>query len=151
MYLFRLLLAIWGFGLIGTIGELLLLEHFDGALQTIPLALLAIGVMSSMWYVWRRTGVSLRAFEGTLVLFAVSGAAGLFLHYRGNVEFEKERDAALHGVGLFWHSITGATPTLAPGTMVFLALIGLAVTIADPRRPPGSAGDPFRGADSRAH
>ena len=133
MYLFRLLLAIWTLGLVGTIGELLLLEHFDGALQTIPLVVLALGVAASGWFVRRRSAASLQAFRATLVVFAISGALGLFLHYRGNVEFEKERDPALRGIRLFWEAITGATPALAPGTMVFLAAIGFAAIIADPR------------------
>lgn len=151
MYLFRLLLAIWSFGLLGTIGELLLLEHFDGVLQSIPLALLGLGAAASVWFLRRRNRVSLRAFEATLGLFALSGAVGLFLHYRGNVEFELERDPSLRGIQLFWHAITGATPALAPGTMVFLALIGLALMIADPRRGLASGGPPFRGAAQDAH
>ena len=146
MYLFRLLLAIWGFGLIGTTGELLLLEHFDGLLQVIPLAVLAIGFATSIWYVLRPGHASLKAFQVTLGLFAVSGLVGLFLHYRGNVEFERERDPTLHGLQLFWHAITGATPALAPGTMVFLALIGVAIMLANPVMPlpPRPPGPPFR-------
>jgi hypothetical protein len=75
----------------------------------------------------------------------VSGLVGLFLHYRGNVEFERERDPSLHGFPLLWHAITGATPTLAPGTMVFLALIGVAMLLASPNistRPPFRTGAP---------
>lgn len=154
MYLFRLLLAIWSFGLFGTIGELLLLEHFDGVLQSIPLVFIAIGMVTSIWFVRSASRASIKAFELTLVVFALSGAAGLFLHYRGNVAFEKERDPALNGVHLMWEAIRGATPALAPGTMVFLALIGVAVMLADPRQPlrsPGPPGPPFRGAAHEAH
>ena len=140
MYLFRLLLAIWTLGLLGTLAELFLLEHFDGALQSIPLVMLALGAVVSAWYASRRNRASLRAFEATLVVFAIGGALGLVLHYRGNVEFEKERAPELHGWSLFWHAITGATPALAPGTMTFLAAIGFAVIIADPRGQPGRAG-----------
>jgi len=153
MYLFRLLLAIWGLGLIGTTGELLLLEHFDGALQLIPLAVLAVGFAISIWYVLSPGRGSLKAFEMTLVLFAVSGLIGVLLHYRGNVEFERERDPTLHGFQLFWHSITGATPALAPGTMIFLASIGVAMILANPVNPsrPGPPRPPFRTGASTPH
>jgi hypothetical protein len=55
---------------------------------------------------------------------------GLVLHYLGNVEFEKERDATLRGLPLLWASLTGATPALAPGAMILLGLIGYALTVA---------------------
>ena len=146
MYLFRLLLAIWGFGLVGTIGELLLLEHFDGALQLVPLVVLAVGLATSIWYLTRPGLASLKAFEMTLVLFAASGLIGLFLHFRGNVQFERERDPTLHGFQLFAHAIMGATPALAPGTMIFLASIGVAMLLAKPvmpARPPFRTGAPM--------
>jgi hypothetical protein len=137
MYLSRLLLAIWFVGVLGTTAELLLLEHFDGALQMIPLALFATGLAIGAWYAARPDSASLAAFRAVLVLFAVSGVVGLYLHYRGNVEFERERDATLGGVQLVWNALTGATPALAPATMALLALIGYAVTVARtaPNRP----------------
>lgn len=130
MYLSRLLLAIFFFGLIGTATELLLLGHFDGVLQFIPLVLITIGLVAVVWYGSRPSHTSLKAFRGTLVLFAISGLLGLYLHYRGNVEFEKERDATVGGFRLFWEAMTGATPALAPGAMILLAAIGYAAVVA---------------------
>jgi hypothetical protein len=66
-------------------------------------------------------------------LYAASGLLGLFFHYRGNAEFELERDASLGGLALFWESITGATPALAPGSMVLLAAVGYAAIKAGAR------------------
>jgi hypothetical protein len=54
----------------------------------------------------------------------------MWLHYSGNVEFEKETDSALGGWKLFWSAMTGATPAMAPGTMTLLALIGFCLTLA---------------------
>jgi hypothetical protein len=60
------------------------------------------------------------------MLFAVvSGLAGHWLHYRGNVEFEREMYPDRAGVELFTESMTGATPVLAPGTMTVIGLLGL--------------------------
>jgi hypothetical protein len=61
-----------------------------------------------------------------MALCVVAGAVGVWLHYRGNVEWELERDASLGGVRLFWEAIRGATPALAPGALSQLGLLGLA-------------------------
>jgi hypothetical protein len=60
-----------------------------------------------------------------MLLFAAAGLAGLFFHYQGNVEFERERNPDKRGFALFAAAMTGATPALAPGTMVLLGSIGL--------------------------
>jgi hypothetical protein len=57
---------------------------------------------------------------------AVSGVVGQVLHFLGNWEFEVESDATLGTWKLFTESMMGATPTLAPGTMVLLAAVGYA-------------------------
>jgi hypothetical protein len=134
MYLERVLLAIFFFGLLGTTAELLLLGHFEDALQFIPLVLVAVAFVTLAWYALRPAQAALRAFQGVLWLFVASGVGGLYLHYRGNVEFERERDSSLSGVRLFWEAITGATPALAPGSMILLAAIGFAAIVAARRQ-----------------
>lgn len=134
MYLPRLLLAIWMFGVAGTATELLLLEHFEGLSQQVPLLLFAVGLATGTWYARRPTPASLRAFQATLAAFALGGAAGLWLHFRGNMEFELETYPGLRGLDLLWETVRGATPTLAPGTMIVLAAIGYAATVARSRQ-----------------
>jgi hypothetical protein len=132
MYLYRLLMAIFALGLLGTAMELLLLEHFEDALQFIPLVLIGLGLGVATWY-WRsRSAASSKAFRGTIALFALAGLVGVFLHYRGNVEFEKERAPELSGLRLVWEALRGATPALAPGSMILLAAIGYAAMKARP-------------------
>jgi hypothetical protein len=67
-----------------------------------------------------------------MVLFVVSGALGLLLHFKGNVTFELEMEPSVSGWPLIWAALRGATPALAPGTMVQLGLIGLAYTYHHP-------------------
>lgn len=126
MYVYRLLLAIFGFGLLGTAAELLLLEHYEDALQLIPLGLIVLGVAVAVWLWTSGSERAARALRATIALFALSGIVGLILHYRGNVEFERERAPELQGLALFWEAIRGATPALAPGSMILLAAIGYA-------------------------
>ena len=68
-----------------------------------------------------------------MILFVLSGLVGLILHYQGNAEFELEMYPSLNGLELFWEAIRGATPTLAPGTMIQLGLLGWVYTIRHPQ------------------
>ena len=136
MYLQRVLLAIWVFGLLGVAAELVLLEHYEDFRQLIPFVVIAIGLVAAGWLLARPGRAASRAFGSVVALLALSGLIGLILHYRGNVEFERERDPALGGVSLIWESLTGATPALAPGTMIRFAFIGYAVLVS--RRPSGA-------------
>jgi len=136
MYLRRVLLAIWVFGLLGVAAELVLLEHYEDLKQLIPFAVIAIGLVVVAWFVARPGPVAIRAFASVVALFGLSGLIGLILHYSGNAEFERERDPGIAGMSLVWESLTGATPALAPGTMILFAFIGYAVLVS--RRPPGA-------------
>ena len=58
--------------------------------------------------------------------------AGFVLHFKGNLEFELERDSGLAGIALVWKVLRGATPALAPGALVQLGLLGLVFTHRHP-------------------
>ena len=126
------LLTTFVLGVLGVAAELLLIEHFEDPWQFAPLGLFALSLLVLAWYAVQRGRASLRAFQGVMLLFAASGAIGLWLHYAGNMEFELERDATLDGFALLRESLMGATPALAPGTMVLLAAVGLAYTFRHP-------------------
>ena len=78
------------------------------------------------------SSATVRAIQVVMLLFLVAGGLGVVLHFEGNAEFELERMASLTGFDLFKASVMGATPTLAPGTMVQLALVGLLYTYQHP-------------------
>jgi hypothetical protein len=133
----RLLLALVGIGAAGLEVELLLLEHWDSAVQYTPLVLLGV-VLAAVLLVWRRpSSATVRFFQVVMALCVVAGVVGIVLHYRGNVEFELEHEP-LHGWKLFWEAIRGATPALAPGAMAQLGLLGLVYCYRHPalRRDP---------------
>ncbi len=126
-------MAILLMGLLGTGVELLLLEHTEGFWQWVPLFLIAIGVIVSCWAVLYPGRRNIRVLQGTMILFLLSGLVGFILHYQGNTEFELEMYPSLKGMELFWEAIQGATPTLAPGTMIQLGLLGLVYTHRHPQ------------------
>jgi hypothetical protein len=128
----RALLVILVFGSVGTGAELLLLEHTEDFWQRTPLFLMAGGLLVLGWYGATRQVASLRAFQATMVLFVLNGGVGVVLHYRGNVEFELEMHPGTGGLDLFREAMMGATPALAPGTMILLGLLGLVYTFRHP-------------------
>jgi hypothetical protein len=128
-----ILLAALVSGLLGLGAELLLLEHFEDWRQKLPLALLSLGLLVLIWHGIDRRAAPVRALQMLMVVFIAAGAIGATLHYQGNVEFELELRPSLSGFELFRRSMMGATPALAPGSMIQLALIGLAYTYRHPR------------------
>jgi hypothetical protein len=126
------LLAILLFGMAGTGTELILIGHDEDAWQWIPLVLLGIGILTTVGMLATRhrqaTGMT-RWFRANMVLLMLSGALGSVLHYRANREFKLEMDPSMSGWSLFLGVIRAkAPPSLAPGTLVLLGLVGLATT-----------------------
>ena len=119
------LLAVLAVGVIGMGTELLLLGHAETFQQQIPLALLALGAVTSGWHAVAPRPATVRALQVAMTLFVISGVAGVWLHFQGNVEFELEMYPAMQGIELVQKTLTGATPVLAPGSMALLGLIGL--------------------------
>lgn len=125
--------------LVGTVTELLLLEHFEDAWQWAPIVLLGGSLVTLGGYALERGPRSLNVLRVLMVLCVASGAVGVLLHYQGNVEFELEMYPDLAGWTLFRDSMMGATPALAPGAMVQIGLVGLAWTFRHPALQPKGA------------
>jgi hypothetical protein len=128
----RILLLLVLVGALGLGLELLLLEHFEDVLQWTPLVLLGMVIVVTLVVTKRPTRRAIRIFQGLMLLCVGAGVLGVYLHYRGNVEFEREGAPARRGLALFWEAIRGATPALAPGALGQLGLIGLASTFRHP-------------------
>jgi len=122
----RFLLLLYVMGIVGTAADLLLTGHFEDLWQLAPLALIAISAGVVIWLVSIGSRSSLRAHQATMALFIVSGFLGTFFHLKANIEFEAEMYPGLAGFELYWKAIQGASPpSLAPGAMIALGLLGL--------------------------
>ena len=132
--LFTLLIV----GLLVTGIDLMLLDHHEDVWQLIPLVLIGLALLVIVWHAARRTVTSLRALQAVMVLFIGAAAAGIVLHYRGNMEFQLELDPTLSSWELFNKVIRAkAPPAAAPSVMAQLGLIGLIYAFRHPllRRP----------------
>ena len=116
----------------GLVLELFLLEHFEDVWQWVPFAILAAGLAAGTAVARRPTRATLRAFRAVMALAIGAGVLGLYLHYAGNAEFELESEPTARGLRLFWLSVRGATPVLAPGALAQLGLLGLVYAFRHP-------------------
>lgn len=129
----RILLGILLLGVIGMSAELFLLKHTEDASQWIPLMLNDLAVVMSAIVVFKPSNGTIRLFQLVMLLMIISGAVGIYLHLRANMEFQLEMDATLTGWALLKKSVVAkAPPALAPGVMMQLGLIGLAYTFKHP-------------------
>ena len=137
MVLERLRLWIVGIivlGLIGTMTELLLLEHDEQALQFVPLVLMVLGAVTLAWHAMAKSTASLRALQIVMGLFVLSGFAGMAAHFNGSMEYQLELNPDLSMAELLDKIIHAkAPPLLAPGMMIQLGLLGLAYAYTDLR------------------
>ena len=134
----RLVLIVLTLGIAGVGFELILLEHMEDNWQWVPLVLLAIAFPASIWLILTPGSSIVRGFQILMGLFVLSGFIGQWLHISGNVEFELEMYPSRKGLELVWEALGGATPALAPGTMIMLGLLGLVACLRHPDL--GSAG-----------
>jgi len=131
----RVLLAVLAIGIVGASTDLVLLGHFEETLQLIPLILLGLAFIVLAWQAIHRRRASVRALQVLMILFVIAGVAGLFLHYRGSMEFQLEVNPELAGLELFLKVVRAkAPPALGPGAMIQLGLLGLAYAYRYPMR-----------------
>lgn len=127
--LVQVILAALLFMSLGIVLELFLIGHYEDVLQLIPILCVGISILLVLVLAFRRTNFVMKLFRSILIITALSGFYGTFLHLRANYEFELEMKPGAEGWDLFRESLSGALPALAPGSMIALALIGYSYLI----------------------
>ena len=131
-------------GMAGSLADLLLIEHHEDRVQLVPIALLGAGIASCVLHLLVGRRATLRALQAVMVAFGIAGMIGVYMHFRGNREFALER--GMEGGALFWDSIHGVPPVLAPAAMVYLGLLGLVHAHAAGSGAAGARSRPGAGA-----
>lgn len=144
----RYLLVVLIMAFPGTGIELLLIGHTEDWPQLIPLVALGLGLIWTLVLVARPSRAAVQQFRVLMGLFTIAGAAGVILHYRGNMEFELEMRSTMAGFELIWNSLTGATPALAPGSLSLLGLLGLIAMYNHPAAIPASGTESTSGRET---
>jgi hypothetical protein len=136
-----LLLALLALGLSGTGAELVAFEHFEDAWQAVPIGLIAVALAMVLWNAAAPPRGSVRLFQILMVAFLAAGVLGVYLHFQGNLEFQLEIDPDQSRWDLFNKVIHAkAPPSLAPGSMAQLGLLGLIWSYRHPALARSSAG-----------
>ena len=121
-----ILAAVLMFGMAGLLAELALIAHYEDVAQLIPIALLTAGLFVLSAELMLARGWTQLLLQLTMVLFVASGALGVYFHFQGSREFQVEMDPQMRGTTLVWHVLRAKSPpTLAPGSMVQLGILGL--------------------------
>ena len=122
----RVILGVLVLGMTGLLTELALLAHYADFKQQIPLLLMAAGLAAIIIDLAVSRTWSGRFVQLTMVLFITAGFLGMYFHYQGSREFQIEMDPAMSGMNLMWHVLQAKSPpTLSPGTMVQMGILGL--------------------------
>jgi uncharacterized membrane protein len=128
----RWVLVILVLGLLGTVTELVLLEHYEQPLQFVPLVLIVAAVSVLWWEFRRRDLASRRATQIVMALFVLAGFVGFAAHFRGAAEYQLELNPDMSNWELLEKILRAkAPPLLAPGMMLQLGLLGLAYVFSD--------------------
>ena len=130
----RWILGVLVLGLLGTVTELVLLEHYEQPLQFVPLVLIAAAVAVLIWEFRQHDAASRRAVQIVMALFVLAGFVGFVAHFYGSAEYQLELNPEMSNWELMEKVLRAkAPPLLAPGMMLQLGLLGLAYMFSDSR------------------
>lgn len=122
----KVIVAVLILGMAGLLAELALISHYEDAAQVIPIALLAAGLLVVVADMALRRSWTQVLIQLTMVLIVAAGLLGVYFHFNGSREFQLEMDPQMRGTSLVWHVLRAKSPpTLAPGSMVQLGILGL--------------------------
>ena len=120
----QLITLLLGLTMVGTFLELLFIEHHESWTQSIPVVLIGLSGISFLTLVLRQSVWIKRTFLLLMVACFFSGFLGIYFHLLANYEFELEIHPNQGGWPLFLEMLSGALPSLAPGNMIGIAILG---------------------------
>ncbi len=136
----RFLLVLAGSLCIGTVVDLLLVEHRQDLVQFIPFILSGLGLIAVAAALFRPQRTTLRALQIVMVLNILGSLFGVYEHVEYNMAFALEIRPNTTTSAAFWAALSGANPLLAPGILALAAIIALAATYYHPALEDATAG-----------
>ncbi len=116
---------------VGSVVELLFLNHTREPLQWTPIILIALGIVLDVMMLVRPTTGMLKAFRVGMWIIVLGGAVGMVVHVTGNLE-------GMRQISNFWQSLKeglgGRNPFLAPGILSMAGILALAAGYHYPAR-----------------
>ena len=112
----------------GTLLELSLVNHTEGAIQWSAFVLAGIGLLVTLGVLARRGPVTVSLLRWCMFLVIVGSLFGIYQHVSNNIAFEREIQSNATWSHLMWKGLSGANPLLAPGTLAVAGLLSLVGT-----------------------
>jgi hypothetical protein len=128
----QFLLVMTALVLLAALAELWLEDHTGEALQIAPFVLCGAGLIAVGAALLRPQRATLIALRVAMVPLALGGMVGIGLHLLNNFEFAREIRPNAATSDLVWAAFKGANPLMAPGVLVFAALLAIAATYYHP-------------------
>ncbi len=132
------LLGLAAFIMVGTIGELMLEEHWEDAIQLLPFILCALSFLAIVMVLARPERATLLLMRWIVGVTFVGSLFGIFEHVEHNYGFALEIQPNAVTSTLVWKALSGANPLLAPGILAFAALLALAASYYHPALRPST-------------
>ncbi len=131
---FRLFLLIVVEGLcVGTVIELWLAKHIKLREQLIPFVLCGIGFLSVLAVLVRPGRITIWFMRRVMIVIILGSLLGMYFHLSSNFELESEIQSATAATSdIFFASLMGAAPVLAPGLLALAGTLALAATYYHP-------------------
>jgi hypothetical protein len=126
------LLLVSAFILLGTIVELILVEHTEELLQWVPFILSGLGIMFILVFRLNPSPLKIYILRSVMTVLAVGCLYGIYLHFIGNFEFSAEIHPNYTFAENFAAALMGASPMMAPGILFLAALLAVAGTYRHP-------------------
>lgn len=128
----QFLLSVAAFIFIGTIFELILLEHTEEILQWIPFVVssIGLGIIVVAWYIPKM--IIFKILRWIMFGVTLSSFVGVYLHFSGNLAFTREINPSFTLAESLWPAMKGSYPLLAPGILFLAGILSLAATYQHP-------------------
>lgn len=113
-------------GIVVMAADLILIGHYAGTNQLIPLVLAGAGLVALGWTGIRPGLLAVRVVQFVMLCFVGAGIIGVTLHVKANTIAVREKTPAIAWRDLVSQSLAStAPPPLSPGLMAQLGLLGL--------------------------
>jgi hypothetical protein len=125
----RLVAGLTVLGLLAVAVELWLIEHVTSASQLVPVVVLPVAAALLVPLAIGMEPPNALALRAMLGLVVAAGLFGVALHLYESWEFQAEIDPSLGAAARAWAALRAQSPpSLAPGQIALLGLLGLAAT-----------------------
>ncbi len=128
----RFLLGLSGFLLLGTLGELIAIQHTQEPLQLVPFVLCGLGLVAVAAALARPGRQTLMALRLLMIPLALGSLLGVWEHVQSNIAFYQEVHASATTAQLIGAAVGGRNPLLAPGMLALAAALAAAATYYHP-------------------